>query len=348
MSAGIAFLRRFVDVQPMPGGDHHESLNFLEDVEVRGNKVAVARLPSLYLYVDWPRWLRPLVPLLNHFVLAAQVLAGLREGRYVVVREFRNGPFLAVAPLLWWFRRRLVLNINGNVPTSKSSVVSALGFKLLVAAGFRFMLFDGEIARPSLLARYPRLKLVAPLLCVPNRRPPAATPPHGEGAFILGLVGNFRAEKGGVESAWQLIDLLADIPGIRLSIGYRDKSLADKLPADRVIMRYTGDYGDYLDFIRSCDAMLIVADAEAYELRHSGVIIDSVAQSTLVLCPAYPIFASVVSRPNPVGLTYASLDGLPIAVQAAMCRARELRGNFADYYRARSVDQVGTALTRLC
>jgi hypothetical protein len=333
-------LHRLLRVEPIADGDHHATMNFLYDVRIGGRPVAIARLPSLYLYVGWPRLLRPIAPVLNHLALAWQALRGVLEGRFAVIREFRNGPFLCVAPVLWPFRRRMVLVINGNIPGSIHGGATAFAFRLLVAMRFRFLLFDGELVRSSLEKRYPGLILYAPLFCVPDKREGKRTVRDPSRPFVLGLVGDFRDEKGGTQGAWRVVKLLLSVDNLRIAIGYRHRSLLAKLPSENVDLMFTGDYEDYVRFMRSCDAMLFLGVPGAYEIRHSGALLDCLAFGTPAICPGFLLWASVVSRPVPVGLTYSTDAELKAGVTELAGRRKDPGDGFTSYYSGRNVAQV--------
>lgn len=335
-----ALLNRVLHVEPIGDGDHHATLNFLFDVCVDGRPVAVARLPSLYLYIGWPRLLRPLAPVFNHVALAWQALRGILAGRFAVIREFRNGPMLFVAPLLWPFRRRMVLVVHGNIPGSIHGGLPTTAFGLLVRLGFRFLLFDGELARSSITARYPRIRLYTPLFCVPDKRIARGAEAVGSRPFVLGMVGNFRAEKGGTEGAWKAVQRLSSIDNLRVAIGYRDPSLLESLPRENVDLVHTGSYDEYVRFMRSCDAMLFLGVPGAYEVRHSGALLDCLALGTPAVCPRFLLWESVVSRPVRVGETYAEDGEMVDAVRRLMADAEATRERFPSYYAGRAVAQA--------
>jgi hypothetical protein len=307
----------------------------------------VARLPSLYLYVHWPRWLRPLAPVLNHFALGWQAVRGILRGQFAVIREFRNGPFLFVAPFLWLFRRRMVLVINGNIPGSIHGAATASAFGVLVAMRFRFLLFDGELARATIEKRYPRIKLCAPLFCVPDKRGGELPRRDSSRPFVLGLVGNFREEKGGVAGAWKAVELLSSIDSLRIAIGYRDKALQEQLPRTNVDLVYTGAYDDYVHFMRSCDAMLFLGVPSAYEVRHSGALLDCLGLGTPAVCPELLLWKSVVSNPTRVGETYGEDLAMRETVIGLMSRIDEVRAGFQAYFSGRGVAQVERAIAEV-
>ncbi len=111
----------------------------------------------------------------------------------------------------------------------------------------------------------------------------------------------------------------------------------------KLVMRETVRYADYLAFLTSCDAIVVLA-TPAYTLRHSGVLVDSLSCGTPVLCPDYPLLAFQARQPVPVGQTYRSLEELPSRVQEVKARYAELQGNFDEYFRARAPHRVSEQL----
>jgi hypothetical protein len=285
--------------------------------------------------------------MLNHAALAWQTLRGVLHGDHVIVREFRNGPLVCFSWFLWPFRKKILLNINGNIPVEGGGRASAIAFRVLTLMRFRFMLLDGQVARDRLLRRFPKLHLTTPLFCVQDRREAISPNARRSSRFRLGLVGNFRAEKGGLESVRDTIHMLADVPNVEIAIGYRDNTLKERLPKESVLLRYTGARADYIDFVRSCDAMLFFGDAAAYQVRHSGALLDCLGQRVPSIAPDFLLFRSVLSFPCSVGITYRRPEEIRGAVETMISRRAEFATNFEAYFVGRGIRQLQGSINAL-
>ena len=69
-----------------------------------------------------------------------------------------------------------------------------------------------------------------------------------------------------------------------------------------------------MQFLSDSDVVLIFANQKQYFYRHSGTIMDTVACCAIPLVPNFPILASQVLEPAPVGAVYDSLSTIPDAL----------------------------------
>jgi hypothetical protein len=324
-----------------PTDDIHEAYRFLEETELDGKPVLVAKWPTTRYHIYWPRWLkRPVTLVFNHLALLGQIARGLAQGRVVIVREYTNLSMALSAPLLLPWRDRIILNVNDNF-APQIGAVSRASTRLLQRWGFRLMLLDGAHVERDLVARLGEMRLLTPYFSVRDRRERAA---GGGGArrFRVGFVGYFRPDKGGVHALADAIRALQRLPDVEVALGYWNRGQVDELPDDvkaRLVLRETLRYPDYLAFLATCDAIVVLA-TPAYLLRHSGVLVDSVSRGTPVLCPDYPLLAFQALHPVPVGATYGALEELPLRVQEVKARHAELTRNFEEYFRVRSPERV--------
>ena len=346
-SRGLA--RRLLSaLRIVPTDDIHEAYRFLEDVQLDGKPVAVAKWPSTRYHIYWPNWVkRPVTLVYNQLALLVQLARGLAQGRVVIVREYTNFAMALVAPVLWPWRNRIIFNVNDNL-APQLSALSRGSLHLMRRCGFRFMLLDGAHVQHELEARLGAMHLLTPYFSVTDRRDRSAARTHQRSRFRVGFVGYFRPDKGGVDALADAIRALQQLPDVEVALGYWNRAQAEQLPADvrdELVLHETLRYPDYLAFLSSCDAIIVLA-TPAYLLRHSGVLVDSVSRGTPVLCPEYPLLAFQALQPVPVGATYATLDELPKRVQEVKTRYRELKGNFDEYFRVRSPRSVGVQLAR--
>lgn len=338
--------QRWLRVQTIP--DIHRVYDFLERVHVGGQPVTVLSWPSTRLHLFWPRALKALVPLANHLAMLGGLLAAPRS-RAVVVREFDNVWFLLLAPAFWPFRRRLVLNINQNFSRPLGAGARARALKLIARMGFRMLWLDGAAALPDIRAHYPRLAVSVPLFPVPVHRDGAGVA-RAAGRFVVGLVGYFRADKGGVARAVSLARELSGVPGVTVAVGFWNEVQRSEFRAacaDRVQTCSTFEPHDYHAFLARCHAVVVLAERDAYYYRHSGILMDCIGHGTLPVCPAYPLLESIVMRPVPVGAVYGEGASLRCVVWRLLSQYERLRANLALHAAARAPAQVGAALEEL-
>jgi hypothetical protein len=329
----------------IPTDDIHSAYAFLETLVLGNSPVTVAKWPSTRYHVYWPNWLkRPLTLAYNHLALAAQIARGALAGRVVIVREFNNVLLLLLLPLIWPLRSQLLLNINDNL-APENSRVSRLSLVVLRRLGFRMLLLDGEAVPAGLLRKHAPIRLLTPYFAVSDRRRSAR--PHGlDGKLVVGFVGYFRRDKGGLEALVEAVRKLRSVPGVMMALGYWNREQVEALPADvkeSVLLRETLRHEDYSEFLYSCDAVVVLA-SESYRLRHSGILVDTLSRGTLAICPAFPLLSCQALRPVPVGATYGSLADLPEAVKAVQENRARLLRNFDEYLRRRSCRSVSVQL----
>lgn len=331
-----------------PTDDIHEAYRFLEDVQLDGKPVVVAKWPSTRYHIYWPRWVkRPVTLVFNQLSLLVQLARGLAQRRVVIVREYTNFAMALVAPFLWPWRNRIIFNVNDNL-APQLSALSRGSLHLMRRCGFRFMLLDGAHVQHELEARLGAMHLLTPYFSVTDRRDPVAARNRQRSPFRVGFVGYFRPDKGGVDALAEAIRALQQLPDVEVALGYWNRAQAEQLPADvreALVLHETLRYPDYLAFLSSCDAIVVLA-TPAYLLRHSGVLVDSVSRGTPVLCPDYPLLAFQALQPVRVGATYATLEELPARVQEVKAGYGELVRNFDEYFRVRSPRSVGVQLAR--
>ncbi|HWI15872.1 MAG TPA: hypothetical protein VNT02_16520, partial [Burkholderiales bacterium] len=330
-----------------PTDDIHEAYRFLEDVQLDGRPVLVARWPSTRYHIYWPNWVkRPITLVYNQLALLAQMARGLAQGRVVIVREYTNFAMALVAPFLWPWRDRIIFNVNDNL-APQLGLLSRASLQLMRRWGFCIMLLDGAEVQGDLERRLGEMRLLTPYFAVPDRRERSART-NTRRAFRVGFVGYFRPDKGGVTALADAIRALQRLPDVEVALGYWNRGQVEQLPGDvraQLLLRETLRYPDYLAFLAACDVIVVLA-TPAYLMRHSGVLVDSVSRGTPVLCPDYPLLAFQALRPVPVGTTYATLQDLPDRVQEVKARHRELKHNFEEYFRARSSRSVGAQLAQ--
>jgi len=267
-------------------------------------------------------------------IMTFDLLASVRHGHITVAREFWNVPLLIVSPLLFLFRRRMYFNINHNLSSLPHRF--PLSVVLLSGLGFRFILFDGCLATAKFSSAIKR-QFSTPLFPVSIESASEETPAlHSDKRFAVGVVGDFRSEKGDTEGLTQIMAGIAEIPGVDLTIGLRGPTLAIERAGLAAQFISTRSRSEYLAFLRNIDVLILFARKDRYYCRHSGTIMDAIACYATPVVPNFPVLTSQISRPVQVGLTY---DGLTEIIDTIVdaCRNRcVLRENIPRYLRARN------------
>ena len=120
-----------------PTDDIHEAYRFLDDVQLDGKRVVVAKWPSTRYHIYWPNWLkRPVTLVYNQLSLLVQLARGLAQGRVVIVREYTNFAMALVAPLIWPWRNRIIFNVNDNL-APQLSALSRASLRVMAAKSSR-------------------------------------------------------------------------------------------------------------------------------------------------------------------------------------------------------------------
>jgi hypothetical protein len=284
-----------------------------------------------------------LILVLSHLSLALGIIAGGVSGRHIVVREFNNLGFLLVVPMVWWFRKKTLLNINHNITSPLGRGRSALSFRLLSLAGFRFMLLDGERVRDEIERTFKGIRLLTPRFCVTERTAGRGRR-RDDGPLRIGVIGDFRAEKGGFGALTGSAKEIAQIPHVALIVGARTPIVSSRACELGLDSRPTGSEQEYDEFLRECDAVLLLATKEHYYMRHSGILIDCVANGIPMIVPSFPIFETMVSIPSRVGVAYRDNADLKRATLELIEHVESLRVNFRGFYSGRRLEHFEAGL----
>ena len=245
-------------------------------------------------------------------LMIPDVWLAVRQNRYVIVREFWNVPLLLASPLLMAWKRCVFFNVNHNLVGMPEQFPWSL--RVLARLGFQFILFDGKDAG-SMLPGSVRPQFWFPLFPIPEQLSSRRGQRHSV-LPVVGVVGDFRAEKGRAVEIGTLLNTLTNNGACEVKIGYR--SSAHLLPLNGLGVKfiYTGTRSTYLEFLRSVDILLIFAKRETYYCRHSGTVMDAIACGVVPVVPDYPLLKSQVSDPVVVGATYHSLPEIPTMLQS--------------------------------
>ncbi len=346
-SARPPLWQKLLRIERIP--DIHGVYCFFDGLRPGRRPLAVVRWPSTRYHVFWPAFAKRAIPALNHVLMAPRLLSARRSGGLVLVREFDNLWTVLLLPVLLTMRSRTLLNINQNFSPPLGRGLQSRALRLLVRLGFNFLWLDGEAARKDVEQAYPGIRLItAPFPVMPAARK-ARAPWQADRPYVVGFVGYFRAEKGGVARVVEAAEMLAGAPGVQVRIGFwndAQRSAAAGATRSGIELVNTYEPAQYHRFLSACDAVVILADRSGYYYRHSGILMDCINHGVIPVCPRYPVFESIVSRPEEIGATYGDLAELRAAVESAMRDHARLCAGFARHVALRSPRNVTRAIER--
>jgi hypothetical protein len=230
--------------------------------------------------------------------------------RLIIVREFGTLPFTLVAPLVLPLARRILLVNAHNLQRAKDHVAQRAALRLLLWLGFRLAVLETAQGADRVLGLLVRSVVVLPHPGDPApavHRPAAALP-------VVGMVGDFRAEKGMLKQAKVLADAALLLP-MDIRFGTASPGAIRSL---RGTVIATHDTASYRAFIAACDILVVPYPRESYELRASGVIADATNLGTPVLTTRLPAMACQVLAPETGGIC---LEPHEISDPTALSRA---------------------------
>jgi len=337
--------QKLLRVERIP--DIHAVYGFFHGLRPGRHPLRVVSWPSTRYHVFWPSFAKRAIPVLNHLLMAPRLLAAWGNNGLVMVREFDNLWVLLLLPVLLAMRSRTLLNINQNFSPPLGRGIRGGALRVLVRLGFNFLWLDGEAGRADVARAYPGIRLITALF-------PVTPAPHGvrrqrdaDRPYVVGFVGYFRAEKGGVAGVVEAASALAGMQGVQVKIGFWNDAQREQAASATeagIELANTYEPAQYHQFIAACDAVVILAERSGYYYRHSGILMDCINRGTIPICPRYPVFESIVSRPVPVGATYGDIAELPSVVEAVMRDHERLCAGFVRHVALRSPRHVTIAI----
>lgn len=312
-------------------------------VDGRSPTVVTSRFKS---FTSSSYTMRVLLSGLSAVGLVFDIYAARARGGTVFVREFWNIPLLLTAVLVWPMAGSVLFNINHNLSNLRAGVPTSI--QCLAGMGFRFVLFDGGSFASQLPKRL-RQAFCTPLFpSVAAVRPrTAARPP-----YRIGLVGSIASIAGESERFFDQLSRIAMGGDVELCYGRRGEVPAqiELIPSVRIVD--TGSRSDFTAYLHSLDIAIFVATKRDYFYRHSGTVMDAVSAGVVPIVPDFPVLASQVTKPVPVGLPYETIDELPDLVRRALSELARLSGNRVDWHAARAHSAImlsadASAISRL-
>jgi hypothetical protein len=254
----------------------------------------------------------------------------------IIVREFSNYAMLLFFPILFFFKKHILFNINHNLIGNKFN--SLFPIKIMCSMGFRFLLLDGSIASLR-LPRVIRTQLLTPyfpLTCQIYKTRKISI----KKKRILAIIGNARIKRIDIVRFRKIINNLAQIKNWHIHISNSLK-IKDYFANYKNIKFFnTSSRKKYLKFISSSDATLILANKKDYLYRNSGSIMDSISCGAVPIVPRFPVFISQINKPAKIGLTYESLENINEVLSAFNSSIDVLIKNRKRYFFERQIVNI--------
>jgi hypothetical protein len=176
--------------------------------------------------------------------------------------------------------------------------------------GFRFLLFDG-LKVVNTLPKSMQKAFLTPFFPLVYSNSRISKSRKSEQRLIVSVVGDLRSEKGDVNEIGDLLGKLVDLQRWEIRCGVRETKVSPLKHIKGLNFFHTGSRMQYMQFLSESDVILIFANKKQYFYRHSGTIMDAVSCGAIPLVPNFPVLASQVREPVPVGEVYNSILSIP-------------------------------------
>lgn len=269
-----------------------------------------------------------------------------RRRKCILIRDFSNIPLACVFPVIFWMRRKMLFVVNHNLQWTIGSHFERAAFCWLGRMGCRFAFF--EQVPVDLLKEYGLDSTHSDAL--PHPVPATVfTRDRDGGVKTVGIIGQFRPEKGIDELLEQLVPL-AEKYRIVLALPNPEafQNFSAFSNADWFELVDTSSSGQYLQSIAECDAILLNHPASGYEYRASGLIADAAAACVPVVVRNLPVLRHQALLPDCVGECFDELSGIPECIERVSGRLADGEYGFASYARSRSAQQLARELDEIC
>ena len=316
---------------------------------------------------SWARKWSSLIPLhrfkrrceeaLFHVSLA-RYAAKMSPSDIVVIFEFFLGSALLAYPILLSRRKPSLIFLTWDQQFATRSLLRygcLLAFRLYLAVA-RSLAVQAEISDICLPARFrlPANKTVVLPLPSQSRLSPPLRPGqrYSSGHPIkIGVVGMPRRDKLLFDCAFleRVRSAVAVIPNALLIIGCPRELLPPgfSLPAGcQCEFTDTTENSAYYALMSDLHILVTTHDKGWFYYRPSGVLMDAINCGAWVVCPDYPVFRHQVEWPRQVGVTYQSMEMIPVSIK----RAAELALRYGcdphwEWIAGRSIERLAPLIT---
>lgn len=288
---------------------------------------------------------RKLGIVLRHFRLVWTVFRNQKRS-CILVRDFSNLPLVAVFPAIRWMRDKLLFVVNHNLQWTLGNQTERAAFLRLGRWGCRFVFF--EEVPSGLLDEYG----IDPSRCCALPLPTSETKfkrDRSGGVATVGIVGQFRAEKG----VDDLLDVLLPVSAnYRVVLGLPNigefRRLSRHADGDWFELVDTASSEGYRKTIMDCDALLLNHPAGGYEYRASGLVADAATAHVPVVACNLPMLRHQVEQPARIGECFEKLSEIPECIERLSAKLANREYDFETYNNARSAEALARQLDQLC
>lgn len=244
----------------------------------------------------------------------------------IVYREFSNYSIVVLLPLILPVKHKIFLNVNHNI--TNDFFKSILPLAIISKFGIKFILFDGAVARKNLPMSISS-NIITPMFpiysCVKK------SVEFKPNCVRIGFVGDFRVEKGGIEYLTNVVNSMKFNKHIEWCVGSKSKILADFSGFSNVNFFRTNSDGNYFAFLSMIDILIVSGTVENYMFRHSGTIVDAIANDVIVIASDLYVFNEQLTNPVRIGFNYSSIDEIPNLIESAIVNKDFLINNIKKY-----------------
>ena len=288
---------------------------------------------------------RKLGIIIRHFGLVLTVYKN-RNRQCILVRDFSNLPLVAVFPAIRWMRGRLLFVVNHNLQWTLGNRAERAAFLRLGRWGCRFIFF--EQVPFALMKEYGIDASLCFALPLPTTETKFKRNRTGR-AITVGIVGQFRAEKG----VDDLLDVLWPVSSqYRVVLGLPNREefrcLSRHADGDWFELVDTVSAEGYRKTIMECDMLLLNHPAGGYEYRASGLVADAATAHVPVVVCNLPMLRHQVSQPVHIGECFNDLSEIPQCIDRVSDRLFRKEYDFETYNNARSAQALARQLDQLC
>ena len=269
-----------------------------------------------------------------------------RRRRLMVVRDFSNIPLAFVFPLIRWMAGRILFVVNHNLQWTLNNRTERAAFRRLGRMGCRFVFLEqvpGDLLKEYGIDSAHSVALPHPV--------PEGVPlrDRAGGVKTIGIIGQFRAEKGMDE----LLSQLAPLAGkYRIKLAIPNPGTFRRLSVhsgeDWFERVDTSSFEQYLQAIAACDVVVLNHPSSGYEYRASGLIADAAAAQVPVVVRNLPMLRHQVLQPGCVGECFDELSEIDAMIERISTRLANGKYDFASYGNDRSASGLSHELDEIC
>jgi len=337
--------------------DFHGALNIFDEACLRADhsiKLIVNPLGGQFIFFKRSsllnKILRKIGIFFRHLKLVLNLYLEAQRNDILIIREFSTIPLLFFIPLLFPLMSRLRFIVNHNLQWALRNKIEQWAFSCLCKLGVGFIFFEINII--DHLTQFQSQKTrhwVLPHPVGPLKTRMVKVPSE----YVIGVIGQYRSEKGMDEIISVLLDLKKNTTKkIQLIMGFSnvDDFFATSIHSGKGLkILDTRKDEDYYNAICSCDILLLNYQKDAYMYRASGLIADAASCQTAIIIPdSLPVLYKQLTTPCSIGEIFPNVNDLKNTIFQAMNKVKGKKYNFVGYYNGRNSQALAKKLDKFC